>query len=59
MCYWIMKNQSNYKNLTNLQLERASGGFIPLAVWAIWGGVASAGFAGGISVGLNRVNRKK
>lgn len=41
------------------ELEKVTGGFIPIAVWAIWGGgAAAAGFSGGIAVGLNRVNRK-
>lgn len=47
-----------FATLDERQLAEVNGGVIPLAVWAIWGGVA-AGFGGGISVGLNRVNRKK
>lgn len=45
--------------LSEEELGKVSGGFIPVAVWAIWGGAAAAGFSGGIAVGLNRVNRKR
>lgn len=45
------------KELNQYELENVAGGVIPLAVWAIWGTAAGAGFAGGISVGLNYVNR--
>lgn len=45
------------KELNQYELQNVSGGVIPVAVWAIWGAAAAAGFAGGISVGLNRVNR--
>lgn len=45
------------KELNQYELEAVAGGFIPVAVWAIWGGAAAAGFTGGIAVGLNRVNR--
>ncbi|MGQ5708402.1 class IIb bacteriocin, lactobin A/cerein 7B family [Lactobacillus sp. LL6] len=43
--------------LSENDLKRVTGGFIPVAVWAIWGGAAAAGFSGGIAVGLNKVNR--
>lgn len=45
--------------LSDQELIEMEGGVIPLAVWAIWGAAAGAGFAGGIAVGLNNINRGK
>ena len=47
-----------FSNLTQVELQEIEGGVIPLAVWAIWGAAAAAGFTGGIAVGINRVNRR-
>ncbi|MFC3874482.1 class IIb bacteriocin, lactobin A/cerein 7B family [Neisseria musculi] len=45
------------KELNHFELDKVTGGVIPVAIWALWG--AAAEFAGGISVGLNHVNRTK
>lgn len=56
-----MKTQMNTNNtktiLTSKELSSISGGVIPVAIWAIWGAAAAAGFSGGVAVGLNHVNR--
>lgn len=57
----MMSNFKNnqFANLVEDDLGTIDGGFIPVAVWAIWGAAAAAGFTGGIAVGLNHVNRKR
>lgn len=50
---------TNFVALSDQELIEMEGGVIPLAVWAIWGAAAGAGFAGGIAVGLNNINRGK
>ena len=50
--------ENHYLALTENELMNVEGGVIPVAIWAIWGAAAAAGFTGGIAVGLNRVNRK-
>lgn len=52
-----MKNLEQFEALTSAELSNVEGGVIPLAVWAIWGAAAGAGFGGGVAVGLNYVNR--
>lgn len=49
--------EATFPTLTPEELEKTEGGVIPVAVWAIWGAAAAAGFSGGIAVGLNRTNR--
>lgn len=52
-----LTNFLNFSQLEESQLAGIDGGFIPIAVWALWAGASAAGFSGGIAVGLNRVNR--
>ena len=53
-----MMELEKYTSLDDQELAQVEGGVIPLAIWAIWGTSFAAGFAGGIAVGLNHVNRK-
>lgn len=49
--------KTEFITLSEQEMLNINGGVIPLAVWAIWGAAAGAGFAGGIAVGINKVNR--
>lgn len=40
-------NFSNFSQLDEYQLASVDGGFIPVAVWALWAGAGAAGFSGG------------
>lgn len=53
-----MMELEKYASLDDQELAQVEGGVIPVAIWAIWGVSFAAGFTGGISVGLNHVNRK-
>ena len=52
------KQKNKQALVTPKDLAQITGGVIPVAVWAIWGGVAATGFSGGIAVGLNNINRR-
>lgn len=44
------------KELNQFELENVAGGAIPLALWAIYAGLAGAGFGGGVAVGLHSLD---
>lgn len=50
-------NDFRYVNLSSKELKEINGGIAPLVIYA--GASFVSGFGFGVTVGLNRVNRKK